>query len=88
MEEAYDALVASPGVQVEICGHTDYVGSELSNQKLSLRRAQAVKNWLVHRGTAADRMKAIGKGESKPVADNGTNAGRAENRRIEFYVQQ
>jgi outer membrane protein OmpA-like peptidoglycan-associated protein len=88
LEEAYDALVASPEVQVEISGHTDFVGSDAYNQKLSLRRAQAVKNWLVQRGTAANRMKTIGKGESEPLADNGTDAGRAENRRIEFYVQQ
>ena len=88
MEEAYEALVASPDVQVEISGHTDYVGSDASNQKLSLRRAQTVKNWLVNRGTAANRMKTVGKGEGEPIADNGTDAGRAENRRIEFYVQQ
>lgn len=88
LEDAYAALVSSPEVQVEISGHTDYVGSDASNQRLSLRRAQTVKNWLVERGTAANRMKTVGKGESEPVGDNDTDAGRAENRRIEFYVQQ
>ncbi|HDR15234.1 MAG TPA: OmpA family protein [Desulfobacteraceae bacterium] len=88
LEEAYNALVASPDVQVEISGHTDSVGSEEYNQALSLRRAQAVKNWLVQKGIAANRMKTVGKGENEPVASNDTAEGRAKNRRIEFYAQQ
>ena len=88
LEEAYNALVANPDVQVEISGHTDNVGSDAYNQALSLRRAQAVKNWLVRRGVAGNRMKTAGKGEMEPVATNDTADGRAENRRIEFYVQQ
>ncbi len=87
LEEAYKALIANPNVQVEISGHTDSVGGDAYNQDLSLRRAQAVKNWLVQRGIASNRMKTIGKGEMEPVADNNTADGRAENRRIEFYVQ-
>jgi OOP family OmpA-OmpF porin len=88
LEDAYNALVANPDVQVEISGHTDSVGSEQANQALSLRRAQAVKNWLVQKGIAGNRMKTVGKGENEPVASNDTAEGRAENRRIEFYVQQ
>jgi len=88
LEEAYKALVANPDIQVEISGHTDNVGSDAYNQDLSLRRAQSVKNWLVQRGIAANRMKTVGKGENEPVASNNTDEGRAENRRIEFYVQQ
>ncbi len=88
LEKAYNALVANPDVQVEISGHTDSVGSDEYNQELSLRRAQAVKVWLVQKGIASNRMKTVGKGEKEPVADNTTEAGRAENRRIEFYVQQ
>jgi outer membrane protein OmpA-like peptidoglycan-associated protein len=88
LEVAYNALVANPDVQVEISGHTDSVGSDEYNQALSLRRAQTVKNWLEQRGVRSDRMKTVGKGEMEPVADNGTEAGRTENRRIEFYVQQ
>lgn len=87
LEEAYNALVANPDLQVEISGHTDNVGSDENNQALSLRRAQAVKNWLVTRGVAANRMKTAGKGEKEPVAGNDTAEGRTENRRIEFYVQ-
>jgi outer membrane protein OmpA-like peptidoglycan-associated protein len=88
LEVAYDALVANPEVQVEISGHTDSEGSDEYNQDLSLRRAQAVKNWLEQRGVRSDRMRTVGKGEMEPVADNGTDEGRSENRRIEFYVQQ
>ncbi len=88
LEVAYNALVASPDVQVEISGHTDNVGSDNYNQALSLRRAQAVRNWLEQRGVGGNRMRTVGKGEKEPVADNGTEEGRTENRRIEFYVQQ
>lgn len=85
---AYNALVAQPDVQVEISGHTDNVGSQEYNQALSLQRAQAVRNWLVQKGIASNRIKAVGKGQNEPVAPNTTEEGRAENRRIEFYVQK
>jgi outer membrane protein OmpA-like peptidoglycan-associated protein len=88
LEIAYSALVANPDVQVEISGHTDSVGSDEYNQALSLRRAQAVRNWLVQRGVRSDRLMTVGKGEKEPIADNNTADGRTENRRIEFYVQQ
>jgi outer membrane protein OmpA-like peptidoglycan-associated protein len=86
--KAYNALVANPDVQIEISGHTDNVGSQKDNQVLSLKRAQAVRNWLVAKGIASNRMKTVGKGQNEPVSSNETDAGRAENRRIEFYVQQ
>jgi outer membrane protein OmpA-like peptidoglycan-associated protein len=85
---AYNALVANPDVNVEISGHTDNVGSQKANQALSLRRAQSVKNWLVHQGIPSRRLRTVGKGFAEPVSDNTTAEGRAENRRIEFYVQQ
>ncbi len=88
LEKAYNALVANPDVQIEISGHTDSQGSDEYNQALSLRRAQAVKNWLAQRGIAGNRMMTVGKGEMEPIANNNTKEGRAENRRIEFYVQQ
>ncbi|MCB0269470.1 MAG: OmpA family protein, partial [Calditrichaeota bacterium] len=68
--------------------HTDSSGSDKYNQSLSLQRAQSVKNWLMQKGVAGNRMKTVGKGEKEPVANNNTAEGRAENRRIEFYVQQ
>jgi outer membrane protein OmpA-like peptidoglycan-associated protein len=88
LTRAYNAMVANPSVRVEISGHTDNVGSEQANQTLSLKRAQAVRSWLVQKGIASNRMKTVGKGMDEPVASNDTDAGRAENRRIEFYVQQ
>lgn len=67
-------------------GHTDSVGSDAYNQRLSVRRANAVKAYLVSQGVAADRIVVEGKGESKPVATNKTAAGRAKNRRVEVEV--
>lgn len=70
--------------KLDVSGHTDSVGSDAYNQKLSERRANAVKADLVKRGVAADRIVATGAGEAKPVASNKTKAGRAENRRVEI----
>src|SRR5208283_3899286 len=86
LTRAYNAMVANPSVRVEISGHTDNVGREQASQTLSLKRAQAVRNWLVQKGIASNRMETVGKGENEPVASNDTVEGRAENRRIEFYV--
>jgi OOP family OmpA-OmpF porin len=85
---AYNALVANPDVVVVITGHTDNVGGQKFNQKLSLKRAQAVKNWLVDKGIPSNRMRTVGRGQNEPVASNDTEEGRAQNRRMEFFVQQ
>lgn len=84
---AYNAMVANPTVRVVITGHTDNVGGQKFNQDLSLKRAQAVKNWLVKQGIASNRMRTVGRGLNEPVTTNDTEEGRAENRRMEFYVQ-
>jgi len=86
--DAYNAMIANPNVNVVISGHTDDVGSEKANQVLSLKRAQAVKNWLVKNGIKSNRMRTVGKGESEPVASNNTEDGRLENRRMEFYAEK
>ena len=85
---AYNAMISNPEVAVVITGHTDNVGSQKYNQVLSLKRAQSVKNWLVEKGIASNRMRTVGRGLNEPVASNETDAGRAENRRIEFYVEK
>ncbi len=77
------------GITLEVIiavGHTDWVGSDAYNQKLSVRRAEAVKGYLVSKGIEANRIYTEGKGEKQPVADNRTSAGRAKNRRVEIEV--
>ena len=67
-------------------GHTDSVGKDAYNQKLSVRRAESVKAYLVSKGVEANRVYTEGKGEKQPVASNKTAAGRAKNRRVEIEV--
>lgn len=86
----YDAaktLLLNPDMKVEIQGYTDNVGSQEYNKKLSQKRADVVKNYLVSKGVSASRLTAVGMGESNPCADNKTADGRAMNRRIEFKVK-
>ncbi|MDH3642948.1 MAG: OmpA family protein [Gammaproteobacteria bacterium] len=84
------AMVASIAraceTNLEIAGHTDSVGHAAINQKLSQRRADAVRKYLVQSGVNPGRLKANGYGETQPVADNGSESGRKANRRIEFRV--
>ena len=67
-------------------GHTDSIGSKAYNQKLSVRRANSVKAYLVSKGIEANRIYTEGKGETQPIADNRTKEGRAKNRRVEIEV--
>ena len=67
-------------------GHTDSVGSDAYNQKLSVKRSEAVKAYLVSKGIEANRVYTEGKGEKQPTADNKTSEGRAKNRRVEIEV--
>ncbi|MCX7797844.1 MAG: OmpA family protein [Melioribacter sp.] len=86
----YDAaktLLQNPNLNVEIQGYTDNIGSEAYNKKLSQKRAEAVKNYLISKGVSANRLKAVGYGEANPIGDNNTAEGRAMNRRIEFKIQ-
>lgn len=83
---AYKLLLASPDVNVLIVGHTDNVGNATSNKKLSLRRAQTVKTWLIREGIAVKRLSVAGKGFDEPIDDTPTAEARASNRRIEFRV--
>jgi OOP family OmpA-OmpF porin len=77
------------GINLEVIiavGHTDAVGSDAYNQKLSVKRSDAVKAYLVSKGIEKNRVYTEGKGEKQPVADNKTAAGRAKNRRVEIEV--
>jgi OmpA-OmpF porin, OOP family len=84
-----DLVSKLTGTDIEVVvatGHTDSVGSDAYNLKLSMRRANAVKAFLVSKGIPADRIFTEGKGESKPVASNKTSEGRAKNRRVDVEV--
>ncbi|PQA82724.1 hypothetical protein C5F52_14170 [Limnohabitans sp. TS-CS-82] len=77
------------GINLEVIiavGHTDSVGTDVYNQKLSVRRAESVKAYLVSKGIEKNRIYTEGKGEKQPVADNKTKEGRAKNRRVEIEV--
>ena len=74
----------NPSMSVEIQGHTDSIGSDEYNQKLSERRAQSVLEYFVGQGIAKNRLTAVGYGESQPIASNETEAGRAKNRRVQL----
>jgi len=93
LDEAAQILKDNPDVKVTVEGHTDSIGSDSYNQRLSERRAAAVKHYLVSRGVAADRLETVGYGESRPIAPNTTPngrdnpEGRAMNRRAELKVQ-
>ena len=84
-----DLVSKMSGLNLEVIiavGHTDSVGSDAYNQKLSIRRSEAVKAYLVSKGVEKNRVYTEGKGEKQPVADNKTSEGRAKNRRVEIEV--
>jgi OOP family OmpA-OmpF porin len=84
-----DLVSKMGGINLEVIiavGHTDSVGSDAYNQKLSVRRSEAVKAYLVSKGVEKNRVYTEGKGEKQPVADNKTSEGRAKNRRVEIEV--
>jgi outer membrane protein OmpA-like peptidoglycan-associated protein len=84
LDKDVETLKAWGDVDIEVAGHTDSMGSDAYNMKLSKQRAEAVRNFLISRGVAADRLTAKGYGESQPVADNATEEGRFKNRRVEL----
>lgn len=84
--KAIDLMKTNPTMVIEIGGHTDNVGDDASNMKLSHERAKAVRDYLVQGGIASNRVQSKGYGESNPVASNDTNDGRKANRRTEFII--
>lgn len=81
-----DTLLAQGGIEVEIGGHTDALGSDSYNQKLSDQRARAVAQYLASRGVDDARLSAVGYGEAQPIASNETEEGRELNRRVELRI--
>jgi outer membrane protein OmpA-like peptidoglycan-associated protein len=84
LQQMLAVLQADPGANVDIVGHTDWVGTDAYNLGLSQRRAQAVVDWLIAHGIARERLNAVGRGEAEPIAENTTPAGRQQNRRVEI----
>jgi OOP family OmpA-OmpF porin len=84
VDQAVDTLKANPTMRVSVEGHTDAIGSEAYNLKLSERRADAVRDYMVSEGIDPSRISTEGFGKTRPVADNSTAEGRAENRRVEI----
>jgi outer membrane protein OmpA-like peptidoglycan-associated protein len=84
MSKLSHANVAS----IRVVGHTDSVGTDAYNQGLSERRASSVVEYLLTQGLSPDKLTSEGKGESEPVADNETDEGRAQNRRVELHIQR
>jgi outer membrane protein OmpA-like peptidoglycan-associated protein len=87
LDKLADALNREPATQVTVEGHTDSLGREVVNQTLSSRRADQVVAYLASKGVAFSRLAAVGRGESQPVADNATEAGRARNRRLDILIR-
>jgi outer membrane protein OmpA-like peptidoglycan-associated protein len=86
--ELAEVLKAYTGRPVRIEGHTDSISSDLYNQKLSEQRAVSVRDWLVAHAVETGRLRTFGHGESRPVADNSTPAGRQLNRRVEIIIEK
>jgi OOP family OmpA-OmpF porin len=86
LDKVVDFLKRNSSVSIEISGHTDSKGSDSYNENLSQGRSQAVVDYLISQGIDSSRLEAHGYGESKPIDSNDTEAGRANNRRVEFTV--
>jgi outer membrane protein OmpA-like peptidoglycan-associated protein len=86
LERVYTILTENPRMKARIAGHTDNIGSEEYNQRLSEARAKAVYEYLISRGISADRLSYIGYGESRPIDTNETSEGRQNNRRVELEI--
>ncbi len=86
LDSLYNILEQKPSVRIEIRGHTDNIGSESYNKKLSVDRAASVYNYLIEKGIPKTRMKYRGFGPNVPVADNNTEEGRELNRRVEIFI--
>ena len=80
-------LIQNPNLRISIEGHTDSRGDKNHNLTLSKRRAEAVQQWLIRNGIQSNRIEAMGFGDTQPIGDNQTEAGRALNRRTTFRIK-
>jgi OmpA-OmpF porin, OOP family len=88
LDEIFESAVVAEGLKVGVYGHTDNNGSDAVNVPLSEKRANAVKAYLINKGLTAGRVESKGYGASKPIADNSTEAGKSQNRRVEIVLGQ
>ena len=86
LDQFATGLRNNPNADVRIIGHTDSTGTDAINNPLSIERAAATRDYLVARGVPASHFRIEGRGSREPIADNNTEAGRAQNRRVEIYV--
>lgn len=86
LDRVADTLREYDQTMIEVAGHTDSIGSDAYNDQLSRKRAQAVGDYLISRGISGQRLIITGAGERYPIASNDTEAGRAENRRVEMTI--
>lgn len=88
LQQFAQGLKENPGTLVRVVGHTDNVGSDTLNNKLSLERADTVRDFLEDRGISRSRIEVAGRGEREPVASNDSAEGRAKNRRVEIFLRE
>lgn len=86
LHDLYEFMTENPNIRIRLVGHTDNVGSDQFNLKLSQGRAESVKEALVKRGVAPERIETLGMGKRQPIATNDTEEGRAQNRRVELVI--
>ena len=87
LDQVTQTLTQHPELIAQVVGHTDSTGQPAYNQTLSQNRAQSVASYLAGHGVAGQRLSAQGMGQTQPIADNTTEAGRAQNRRVEIYLR-
>jgi len=88
LDKVAEGLKSATTASLRVVGHTDSTGSEEGNERLSVSRADSVRNHLVARGVSTTAITTDGRGSREPLADNGTAAGRAQNRRVEIFVAE
>jgi len=88
LDQLVELMEIKSTMRIEISGHTDNVGDPIKNQQLSQKRANSVREYLIRNGISADRVSAVGHGQDRPVASNGSELGRQENRRTEVRILQ